>query len=379
MRTVAIIGGGGTGSAAARCAARTGCDVTVFEQFRFDHDRGSSYGGSRIIRRTYPDPLYTKLMASAYPLWEELEAQAGERLLVRCGGLIFGSEGSAPMEQTEASLRANAVGYERLSAADVRRRFPPFRLDDGQYGIYQADSGYLRASRCVQAQMRLAVSAGAELREGTRVKSIRPLPTGKALVATDADEMTFDRVLVTAGPWAARILASLNLPLTVTRQYYAHLHAPDLELFDAGRFPVWIDMDTNFYGFPRQPELPGVKVACHNQGRRVDPDDASREPAEGDLSLLTDYTARRLPELAATALMEKVCLYTNTPDEDFVIDAVPAFPGAYLCSGCSGHGFKFTALFGQILNLLAHGETVPYDLRRFHLSRFSPVKFSGFS
>jgi sarcosine oxidase len=369
---IAIIGAGGTGSAAARFLARDGHNVTVYERFTLDHDRGSSFGGSRIIRRTYPDALYTRLMGTAYELWAELERDAGEELFVRCGGLTFGRWDNPDMAQTEDALRVNGVEYERLTAAEVEGRWAAFRLNQEQYAIFQADSGYLQASQCVTAQMRLAQNSGARLVELAVVKGLRSMTDGRTAVRVSGGEEVFDRVLVSAGPWMAQILPALRLPLRVTRQYYAHLDAAQAgDAFGAARFPVWIDLDTNFYGFPQQPGLPGVKVACHNNGIVVDPDQVERQAFAADFTLLADYTARRLPALHGPPVSEKVCLYTNTPDGDFIIDAVPDLPGVFLCSGCSGHGFKFTVLFGRILADLAQNRPVEDGLARFRLARFA--------
>lgn len=347
---IAIIGAGAVGSAAARFLAQSGQQVTVFEQFTLDHDRGSSFGSSRLIRRTYPEPRYTRMMAVAYQLWAELEAQHGEELFVRCGGLTFGRHDNPAIAQTEEALRDNAIPFETLTPDEVTDRFAPFRLDPGQYAIWQSDSGFLRASRCVQAQMRLALVAGASLHENARVHGIGPLAGGRIRIDSPGGGEDFDRVLVTAGPWLGDFLPELRLPLTVTRQYYAHLEPQTgPQLFGIGAFPVWIDVDTNFYGFPEDGEAPGVKIACHQRGRTMHPDHSREVPDETDRRPLLEYAARRLPSLTKSVLYEKTCLYTNTPDEDFILGTVPGLPGAFFCSGCSGHGFKFSILLGRNL------------------------------
>lgn len=357
MLNVAIIGAGGVGGAAARFLASAGHAVTVFERFTLDHDFGSSWGDSRIIRRTYPDPFYTRLMGTAYDLWAELERDAGEELFVRCGGLTFGRADNPEMAQTEDALTANGVLFERLAADETAERFPALHLDDGQYAIYQADSGLLKASACVRAQMRLAREAGATLKENAPV--------------TLADVAGFDRVLVAAGAWTSSLLPELFLPLTVTRQYYAHLlPQTNAEQFEVGALPVWIDADTHWYGFPRHGELPGVKLAAHDGGLPTDPGGVRRDADEADRLPLRAYAARRLPDLSPSVAFEKVCLYTKTPDEDFLMGAIPARPGGFFCSACSGHGFKFTVLMGRILADWALGRTPPFDANRFRATRF---------
>lgn len=357
MLNIAILGAGGVGVAAARFLASASHAVTVFERFTLDHDKGSSWGGSRIIRRTYPDPFYTKLMGVAYELWAELERDAGEELLVPCSGLTFGRTDNPEMAQTEDALASNAVPFERLTAGEVAGRFPALRLDSGQYAIYQADSGLLKASACVRAQMRLALEAGATLREHSPV--------------TLADVAGFDRVLVAAGAWTSSLLPQLSLPLTVTRQFYAHLlPAKSPEHFEVGALPVWIDADTHWYGFPRHGDLPGVKLAAHDGGERAAADAVRRDADDADRAPLRAYAACRLPDLSPSIAFEKVCLYTKAPDEDFLLGAIPACPGAWFCSACSGHGFKFTVLMGRILADWALGRTLPFDANRFRATRF---------
>ncbi len=369
MLKIAIIGAGGTGSATARFLAQAGHQVTVYEKFYLDHDQGSSYGGSRIIRRTYPDPLYTQMMGLAYPLWEELERETEANLFLRCGGLTFGRYDNPEMAQTEYALKVNDVPYKTLTAAEVHKRFPAFDLDEDQYAIYVTDGGLLRASQCVTAQMRLAISAGAELREGAQVTQIAPVSNGLRVWDGDRPE-DYDRVVVAAGPWMNDLLP-VQLPLTVTRQPYIHLlPSAHPEQFSSNVFPVWIDTDTYLYGFPQHDELPGVKLAAHHEGQPTTADTVQRDVTDQDRHLLRDYAARRFPDLTGPDVHEKVCLYTRTSSEDFIIDAVPGWPGAYLCSGCSGHGFKFTVLLGQILAQLAQDLPPPCDLSRFRLSNF---------
>lgn len=366
---IAVLGLGGVGSAAARFLARAGHQVVGFEQFHLDHDRGSSYGGSRIIRKVYPDPLYASLMESAYPLWQSLERESGDSLFLRCGGFFFGPEGDAGMQATEAALREVGVPYEPLSRLAAAARFPQFRLDEGEYGLWEPESGLLRASRCVLANLRGARAAGAELREGTKIRAIDPSPRGVILQSGSGPE-TFDRVVITAGPWTGRLLEPYqSLPLTVTRQQYAHFAVREGR-FDPGAFPVWIDFRSLFYGFPEHQDAPGAKVALHRPGPILDPDSPDREPREAENDRLREYLVRRLPGLSGTVTFSKVCLYTMTPDEDFILDRLPQDGRIILVGGLSGHGFKFTVLLGLLAARLAQDLDPGCPLERFRLDRF---------
>src|SRR5438876_8523521 len=178
---VAVMGAGGVGSAAARFLAKAGHDVTVLEQFAVDHDRGSSYGQSRVIRRVYPDVFYTRLMERAYRLWRQLEAEAGEALLLETGGLFFGPADEQEMRAAEAALREAGVPFEVWDARRTAERVPPLRLDAGEVAISQGETGILRASRCVRANVRLARSLGAAVRENTPVSHFEGTTKGVRL------------------------------------------------------------------------------------------------------------------------------------------------------------------------------------------------------
>lgn len=374
---VAVIGIGGAGSAACWHLARAGADVTGFEQFEVGHTRGSSHGESRIIRYTYPDRLYTSMMADAYRLWAELEGEAGEELFVRCGGLYFGPDGHPEMEGVRDSLDDAGLPYETLGPAEVCRRHPAIRLTPNEYAFYQPESGFLRAARCVQAHARTAQSHGAMIRENAAIEGVSPRSEGGVLIRTIGGEtLAFDRVIITAGPWMGRFLHTLNLPLTVTRQEVVYLTANGpAEDYAPGRLPVWIDAGTHWYGFPSDGVVPGVKLALHAPGPPTNPDsslpgEAAALDAQQGPETAARYTASRLPGLTLPATEAYICLYTNTANEDFILDTVPGIPDAYFVSGCSGHGFKFTTLLGYIAAGWAMEKPYERDMSRFRLARF---------
>ena len=375
---IAICGAGGVGSAAARFLAREGHEVHILEQFTTDHDRGSSFGESRIIRKTYPDRLYTQLMNAAYPLWEELEKEAGESLFVRCGGLTFGKADNTDLLQTEDALKAADVPYEWLEPDACNARYPGLKLLSGERAIYQADSGFMRASACVRAQVRLAVKHGARLIENIKLYKIHAESHGVKLETSKGD-LRFDRLLLCAGPWLPDLFPSAAPLLKVTRQQYVYLkEQSNSGLYAPSRFPVWIhcsgDKRGDMYGFPSDGRIAGVKLALHGEGEPVHPDHVHRLLDHLHAQELQAYAAARLPGLTEIILHSKTCLYTNTPDHHFLIEPLKDVPNAFYIGGLSGHGFKFTVLLGRIGADGVTGKPSPYDLSRFRLARLTESK-----
>lgn len=373
---VAIIGLGVAGSMAAWRLAKAGHEVVVFEQFSLDHDNGSSYGDSRIVRRVYPDAFYTALMAAAYPLWHELQAAfPNDEIFAPIGGLLFGQANHPDIQQAHRSLAGQGVDYQVLEAADCNRRYPAFRLMSGEIALFEPSMGFARASKAVRAAAILARGHGAVILENTAISAITPPASGGVKVRTEAGEQfEVDKLLICAGPWAGRLIQplGLNLPLAVVRKTYIHLRpAQNSQAFEIGQFPAWADVSNWMYGFPRLGDVPGVKLAQHAGGDIVDLDSVDRRVRDADREPLQQFARERFPWLSDDILYEKVCLYTRTPDEDFIIDAVPGLKEAFVISACSGHGFKFGPLLGQICVDLVSGDSIPDDLARFGLGRFN--------
>jgi monomeric sarcosine oxidase len=374
MRVV-IVGAGGVGTMAAWRLARTGNEVIALEQFQLDHDQGSSYGDSRIIRRVYSDPFYTRMMADSYRLWGELISEAQDSgLFVQTGGVLWGPADDPRLQSAENALASSGVPYELLDATEAARRFPAVRLQSHEVAVYEPGMGFARASRSVRAAAGLARSQGVLIRENSRVVAVDSAHGGVRVTLNSCERVTAERLIVAAGAWTKPLLQSLglNLPLAVTRQPYVHLNpARRAADFEPGRFPVWIDIAANAYGFPRLGDLPGVKLGIHDVGETVTPEAVIRTVQEADREAARRYAASRFPDLGPDVVYEKVCLYTNTPDEDFIVDTVPGLPSVLVLSPCSGHGFKFAPLIGQIAADWARDLSIPYDLSRFRLARFA--------
>ena len=366
-----VLGLGGFGSAAAYwLARRAGGEVLGVEQFELGHIRGESQDHSRIIRLSYHTPGYVELAKHAYRAWAEVERDAGEPLVLRTGGLDFARRVSAiPLSNYSDSMDAAGVGYERLDAREIMRRWPPFRLTDDVHGLYQPDSGIAMAARANAAHQRLARAYGATLRAPVAVGSIHP-QGGE--IGLDLDEVTYrcKRLVITAGAWSNRVLAPFGcqLPLTVTQEQVTYFATPRVKDFQPERFPIWIWMDDPcFYGFPVFGEA-GVKAGQDAGGQEVTAETRTFEPDLPALRRVEDFLARYIPSALGPILYTRTCLYTLTPDRDFVIDHVPEHPNALIAIG-GGHGFKFASIIGKILADLAVDGRTEHDVQPFRIDR----------
>jgi len=353
-----VVGLGASGSAAAYHLARRGRKVLGLERFGPLHDRGSSHGHTRIIRLAYFEhPDYVPLLRRAYELWEALARESGQGLLRICGGLMVGPPDGLLVSGSRHSALLHDLPHELLTPEEVNRRFPPVCLEEGEVALYEPQAGILFPEACIEAHLRGAVAHGAELHfEEPLVRW--EAREGRVLVRTPRGPYEAEALVVTAGAWIGRILADLHLPLVVERQVVFWFTPRTPELFGPERLPIflWEVPDGFFYGIPAIGGR-GVKVARHHGGELTDPDHV-RPPRPEEAAWLIGYLERRLPHAAGSIEGMVTCLYTNTPDEHFIIDRHPAHPNVVFASACSGHGFKFTAAVGQILaELVTDGRT----------------------
>jgi sarcosine oxidase len=373
-----ILGLGGIGSGAAYWLARqAGADVLGLEQFETGHARGGSQDHSRIIRLSYHTPGYVELAKQAYQAWAALEADAAESLILKTGGLDLSPANAAiPLADYTSSLAACDVPFEVLDAADIQRRWPQFHLSDDVTGLYQAESGIAPAARCNAAHLRLARAYGATLRDNTPVTAIQEVG-GEVVVEAGGVTYSARRLIIAAGAWSNEALAhfGLQLPLTVTQEQVTYFASPHLDRFMPGRFPIWIWLDEPcFYGFPVYGEA-AVKVAQDLGGAAVTAETRAFTPDTAALQRVQQFMQERLPTALGPALYTKTCLYTLTPDRDFVIDTLPGRPTKPVSSIAiaigAGHAFKFASLIGKILGeLVVTGKTAA-DLTPFALGRLS--------
>jgi sarcosine oxidase len=365
------LGLGGLGGAAAYWLARgAGSEVLGLEQFELGHVRGESQDHSRIIRLSYHTPGYVRLAKRAYQSWATLESDAKEACILKCGGLdLAPRDGRIPLDPYLASLTAEQVPFEHLDAREIRARFPQFRIGEDCHAIFQADGGIAMAARANAMHQRMAREHGAMLVDRAPVTGVRSVG-GEVEVVAGGVPYRCRRLVVAAGPWSNTVLGFLGqtLPLEVTQEQVTYYATPHLREFEPGRFPVWIWMDDPcFYGFPVFGE-PATKLAQDAGGRPTTADGRSFEPDPENSARVHAWAERHLPRALGPVLYTKTCLYTLTPDRDFVIDTVPEHQNIAIAIG-AGHAFKFASVIGRILSELAIAGSTPSDIEPFSISR----------
>jgi len=366
-----VLGLGGLGSGAAYWLSRSArSDVLGLEQFELGHGRGESQDHSRIIRLSYHTPGYVRLAKRAYEAWAAVEAEGQEPCVLRTGGLdVAPRESRIPLDPYIASMRAEGVEFEQLDAPEIMRRWPQFQLTSDCHGLFQPESGIAMAARANALHQRLAREHGATLRDRSPVTGIRSVD-GEVEVVSERRTYRCRRLVIAAGPWSNTALGWLGveLPLEVTLEQVTYYASPYLREFEPGRFPVWIWMDDPcFYGFPVFGE-PAVKLAQDAGGRPVTADTRGFEPDPANTARVEAWARRYLPRALGPVHLARTCLYTLTPDRDFVIDTVPGHEGITVAIG-AGHAFKFASVIGRILSELATDGRSPIDLRPFSIER----------
>jgi sarcosine oxidase len=369
-----VVGIGGMGSATAYHLARRGQRVLGLERFQIPHALGSSHGITRIIRLAYyEDPSYVPLLQRSFELWRELQASAGEQLLYVTGSIDAGPPGGGVFEGSLESCRLHGLRHEVLSGAQVAERFPAYHLPSDALALFQPDGGFLLPERCVVAHAAAARALAADIHTDERVRGWEPHGDG-VRVWTDRTTYSAERLVVTAGAWASELVGPLLQGLAEPeRQVLIWLAIRRPELFTLARFPVFNVMvpEGRYYGFP-QFGVPGFKFGkYHHLAEQVDPETVARVASAADEAVLRGFAERYFPAAAGATLDTQVCMFTNSPDEHFIVDVHPAYPQISIAAGFSGHGFKFCSIIGEIMADLALDGRTRHDISLFRLSRFT--------
>jgi sarcosine oxidase len=366
-----VIGVGGMGSATLFHLARAGCKVLGIEQFGIPHDRGSSHGSTRIIRMAYSEGSeYVDLVRSAYEYWRELEALSGESILHITGGLDIGPEGSWTIEGSRKSCLEHDLAFEELDASEVNRRFPGYRLPESLRAIHQPDGGYVLCELAVKTYAEAARAHGAEVRPNEPVVAWQRDGEG-VRVETSAGVYSSARLVLTAGPWAGKLAPALLPVCKPERQVLLWTDPLEAAPFDPARFPVF-NMEApegRYYGFPNH-RGEGFKIGrYHHLEQAADPDRVDRGCHPEDEAILRKGIAAYFPLANGPARRMTTCLFTNSPDEHFILDRYPGESNVTVAAGFSGHGFKFCSVIGKVMaDLCLEGRT-RWNIEPFRLGR----------
>jgi len=367
-----VIGVGGMGSAAVYHLAQRGLKVLGLEKYAIPHEMGSSHGYSRMIRYTLQEhPSYVPLVRRSYELWHEMEETAGEELMVTTGSIRAGAPNSPFFLNAKEACDLHSIPYEILTASEVNKRFPGYRFPEEISSVYQADGGFLLPERCIVTHVQAAERAGADVHSQETVLDWEVRGDG-VQVRTDRDTYTAGRLVVTVGPWAANLVPELAAYAVPERQVMGWFQPERPELYTAEIFPVFgvFTEEGRYYGFPSH-AVPGFKIGrAHHLLQKVDPDAIDREVHPEDEDILRQAVNRYFPLAAGKLLDRKTCMYTNTPDEHFMIGTLPGQPQVSVAAGFSGHGFKFASVIGEIMADLAQNGATEHDINLFRLDRF---------
>jgi sarcosine oxidase len=364
---VAIAGLGAMGSAAAAELAGRGLRVIAFDRFGPPHALGSSHGETRIIREAYFEhPVYVPMVQRAYALWRELEAARAAPLLRETGGLMVGQPDSALVSGARRSAELHGLPHELLDAAAVRARFPALNPDDDMIAVWEPRAGVLSVEACVEAQLALARQRGADLLLAEPVLQWTE-QRDHVRVLTARREVRAGQLVVAAGAWTGGLLGGLAAPFAIERQvlhWFVPARSPSAFLPERLPIHLWqFDGSRFFYGFPDLGA--GVKAGFHHDGEMTTADAVRRDVSDREVDEVRAVVRRFVPAAAGAVRASLVCLYTNTPDEHFLIDRHPRAARVLLASACSGHGFKFAPVIGEIVADLVQQRAPRFDLALF--------------
>jgi glycine/D-amino acid oxidase-like deaminating enzyme len=371
---VVVVGAGVIGAWTALRAAEAGRAVAVIDAFGAGDPRSSSGEESRITRASHgTDEFYARWSRDALTGWRELEARTGDPIFVPSGVVWFAQREDGFEAASEATLGRLGVPVERLTSAELSRRWPAIAATDLAFGLHEPEAGALRARLGIRATMGELERLGGTLRID-RVRPGRTAGTRLLDVETDTgDRISAGAFVFAAGPWLPRLFPEVAGDLiSVTKQDVVFLGpAPGDRRFEADRFPAWIDYDGAIYGMPSI-DGRGPKVPPDAYGAPFDPDTSDRLIDAASITTVRDYLAVRIPDLATRPVVEtRVCQYESTPDTHFVIDRHPDFENVWLAGGGSGHAFKHGPEIGRyVAALLDRGmaTNAPPD-DRFSLTR----------
>lgn len=365
------------GSLTACTLTRGGHRVLGFDRFAPPHAMGSSHGHSRIIREAYfEDPRYVPLVQRAYSRWDALEAESGATLFRQTGGLMLGPPDGALVRGARLSAELHSLPHEILTPDVVRTRFPAFRPDSDMIGVFEPRAGILSPEACIGAALKVARARGATIHDNETLVAFDE-HAGGVTVTTNLATYECRSLVISVGAWTRDLLTDLSLPLVVQRNVqFWFKPVRHEEHFTAAQLPIFIcecatapgRPNAAWYGFPDVGD--GLKLALHHHGQHVDPQTVERIVAAGEEDDVREILAQYMPDANGPLVGAAVCMYTNAPDEHFILGRHPNHASVVIASPCSGHGFKFASIIGEILADLALGKEPEFDIALFNPGRF---------
>jgi len=371
---VIILGLGAHGSSAAYHLSKNDVKVCGIDKFVPPHAFGSSHGQSRIIRQAYHEsPMYVPLVKEAYTLWNELENISGKKLLLKTGGLILGNENAMVIKGARLSAETHNVPYEYLNSKKIAKRFPALKPTENTVAVVEQSAGILFPEKCIKTNLELANKNGARLLFGEAVQSIKQ-KNNHVEIVTSKNIFQTEKLIVSVGAWLNDLLPELKLPLNIKRQvlfWFRNENKQMQQFIEPEQLPIFIweyNSPHIFYGFPDLGN--GIKIAPHHEGQSIHPDLLSKEVYEDEIKQMKNILDKYFNADTRFSSSD-VCMYTNTPDEHFIIDYYPSHQNIIIASPCSGHGFKFSSAIGKILCDMALEKQLSFDISPFSINRFS--------
>ena len=370
-----VVGIGGMGSATLFELRRRGKNVLGIEQFDLANELGSSHGSTRIIRLAYYEhPSYVPMMKRGYELWGDLQQLSKKKLLHTTGSIDIGPPESIVFKGSKESCELHNLPYEVLDGSAISSRFPGYQLPDHLMSVLQPDGGFLEPERCINAFVDLACEMGAELHTDERVLSWEVIDSETVRIQTNCGEYESENLIFTSGAWTGKILPDLESKVVPERQVMGWFDVGSSNAFDPENFPVFnlLVPEGRYYGFP-QYDIPGFKIGLyHHLYENVDPDNLDRSiVTSADEQALRRCVSKYFPMADYEMIQAKVCMFSNSPDEHFIIDRLPQLNNVFVAAGFSGHGFKYCSVVGEILAALVDNQELDFDISMFELDRLT--------
>ncbi|MQG12607.1 MAG: N-methyl-L-tryptophan oxidase [SAR202 cluster bacterium] len=368
---VIIIGLGAMGSASSYYLSKNGVNVLGLDTYEPPHKLGSSHGHTRVIREAYHEGIsYVPIVKRAYDLWNELDHEIEEKLILEYGGMYLGDDGKY-LSDAKKSAKKYEIPISEFSSQEIKEKYKVLNPPKNFKGLLENRSGAVFPEKAISNFLSKSINYGSTHNYNEKVIDWNK-ESQIYQVKTNKNNYFAEKLIFSSGAWIKNLVPSLNLPIKIERQVLFWFDPiKDKDQFHYSNMPNtgW-DLD-NGIEFYTQPiiEDKGFKVAMHHNGKFISEDNLNRESNMDDLNIVKNFLEEYIPLANGNLLDSRVCVYTNTPDLDFIIDFYPEDENIIICSPCSGHGFKFTPAIGEICSKLVEKKQINYDLSEFSIKR----------